>query len=96
MPHYLAVFWAPLGHSPGDIIGGIVIVSLLSAVNIIGVRESARVNFVLAVDRLRDPAPARVCSACSSCSNIDTLIHNIHLGVAPTWKRLRRLDHRSR
>src|SRR6187431_3326528 len=34
VPHYLAVFWEPLSHSPGDIIGGIVIVALLSAVNI--------------------------------------------------------------
>src|SRR6059036_3717163 len=31
VPHYLAVFWAPLGDSPGDIIGGIVIVALLAA-----------------------------------------------------------------
>ena len=26
VPHYLAVFWEPLGESPGDIIGGIVVV----------------------------------------------------------------------
>src|SRR3954454_19489293 len=49
VPHYLSVFWAPLRDSPGDIIGGIVIVLLLSAVNIVGVRESARLNLVLAV-----------------------------------------------
>ena len=30
VPHYLGVFWAPLRDSPGDIIGGIVIVALLS------------------------------------------------------------------
>src|SRR6476620_1844478 len=44
VPHYLAVFWAPLGHSPGDIVGGIVVVILLSAVNVVGVQESARIN----------------------------------------------------
>src|SRR6266566_9714181 len=49
VPHYLAVFWSPLRDSPGDIIGGIVIVALLSAVNVVGVRESARLNLVLAV-----------------------------------------------
>src|ERR671935_1587635 len=49
VPHYLAVFWDPLRHSPGDIIGGIVIVCLLSAINVVGVRESARLNLVLAV-----------------------------------------------
>src|ERR671928_686007 len=48
VPHYLGVFWEPLRHGPGDIIGGIVIVALLSAVNIVGVRESARLNLVLA------------------------------------------------
>src|SRR5690349_15989253 len=26
VPHYLGVFWAPLGESPADIIGGIVVV----------------------------------------------------------------------
>src|SRR6187399_2554127 len=49
VPHYLGVFWEPLRTSPGDIIGGIVIVLLLSAVNIVGVRESARLNLLLAV-----------------------------------------------
>src|ERR671925_890062 len=49
VPHYLGVFWEPLRDSPGDIIGGIVIVTLLSAVNIVGVRESARLNILLAV-----------------------------------------------
>src|SRR5437899_8340377 len=49
VPHYLAVFWGPLKHSPGDIIAGIVIVAALSALNVFGVRESARLNFLLAV-----------------------------------------------
>ena len=26
VPHYLGVFWAPLGESPADIVGGIVVV----------------------------------------------------------------------
>src|SRR3954454_25166883 len=49
VPHYLGVFWEPLKTSPGDIIGGIVIVALLSIVNIVGVKESAKLNLVLAV-----------------------------------------------
>src|SRR5437870_4615654 len=28
VPHYLGVFWSPLRHSPGDVIGGIVIVAV--------------------------------------------------------------------
>src|SRR5205809_7466251 len=49
VPHYLAVFWEPLKHSPGDIIGGIVIVIALSTLNVVGVRESGRLNLLLAV-----------------------------------------------
>ena len=49
VPHYLAVFWEPLGRSPGDIIGGIVVVILLGAINVVGVKESAGVNVFFAV-----------------------------------------------
>src|SRR5207249_280727 len=49
VPHYLGVFWSPLRHSPGDVIGGIVIVAVLSTVNVVGARESARLNLLLAV-----------------------------------------------
>src|SRR5919198_4208948 len=36
VPHYLAVFWNPLGHGPGDIIGGIVLIAFLAALNVKG------------------------------------------------------------
>jgi APA family basic amino acid/polyamine antiporter len=49
VPHYLGVFWEPLGRSPGDIVGGIVVVALLAAVNIVGVKESAGLNVFLAL-----------------------------------------------
>ena len=41
VPHYLGVFWEPLGESPGDIVVGIGVVVLLGALNIFGVREAA-------------------------------------------------------
>ena len=44
VPHYLAVFWSPLGEGPGDIIGGIVLIAALAALNIKGTKESARLN----------------------------------------------------
>ena len=31
VPHYLGVFWEPLGESPADIVGGIAVVVLLGA-----------------------------------------------------------------
>src|SRR3978361_1646059 len=49
VPHYLAVFWSPLGEAPGDVIGGIVVVFVLGAINILGAKESARVNIFFAV-----------------------------------------------
>jgi basic amino acid/polyamine antiporter, APA family len=49
VPHYLGVFWGPLGESPADIVGGIVVVALLGTLNIVGVKESAGVNIGFAV-----------------------------------------------
>ena len=49
VPHYLGVFWEPLGESPADIVGGIAVVALLGFVNIVGVKESAGVNVGFAV-----------------------------------------------
>ena len=84
VPHYLGVFWEPLRHSPGDIIGGIVIVALLSTVNIIGARESARLNLVLAVIDFATQLLLLMLGV-FLVLNFGTLIDNIHLGVAPTW-----------
>src|SRR5437764_9985302 len=44
VPHYLGVFWGPLRHGPGHIIGRVVIVALLAAVNVFGVKEAAGLN----------------------------------------------------
>jgi APA family basic amino acid/polyamine antiporter len=49
VPHYLGVFWDALGRSPGDIVGGVVVVVLLGTLNIVGVKESAGVNIGFAV-----------------------------------------------
>ena len=49
VPHYLGVFWEPLGESPADIIGGVLIVVTLGVLNVVGVQESAGVNIFFAV-----------------------------------------------
>jgi APA family basic amino acid/polyamine antiporter len=85
VPHYLGVFWPALRHSPGDIIGGVVIVALLSTVNIVGVRESARLNLVLAVIDFATQLLLLMLGV-FLVLNIHTLIDNVHFGVAPTWK----------
>src|SRR4051812_3524179 len=49
VPHYLGAFWPALNHNPGDIIGGIVTIVLLAALNVRGLGESAKLNLVLAI-----------------------------------------------
>ena len=49
VPHYLGAFFPALRHNPGDIIGGVVVIALLAALNIRGLRESANLNIFLAL-----------------------------------------------
>src|SRR4051795_3254313 len=48
VPHYLGAFFPALRHNPGDIIGGITVVAVLAALNIRGLKESAKLNILLA------------------------------------------------
>src|SRR5881227_1156271 len=86
VPHYLGgLFWAPMRHSPADIVFGIAVVMLLSAVNVVGVKESAGVNVLLAVTDFMTQLLLVVIGGILVFSP-HTLIENVHLGVAPTWK----------
>jgi APA family basic amino acid/polyamine antiporter len=87
VPHYLAVFWPALGHGPGDVFGGIVVVVALTAVNIVGVRESARLNFLLAATDYATQL-LLVTLGVVLVLDIGTVVDNIHLGVAPHWDQL--------
>jgi APA family basic amino acid/polyamine antiporter len=78
VPHYLAVFWAPLGHGPGDVIAGAVLIAALALLNVRGSQESARLNLVLAI---ADLATQVVLVGIGLVLVFD----NVHLGVAPTW-----------
>ncbi len=84
VPHYLGVFWEPLRTSPGDIIGGIVLIVALALLNIKGTQESARLNLVLAIGDLATQVLLVIVGMILVFSP-DTLIGNIDLGVAPTW-----------
>jgi APA family basic amino acid/polyamine antiporter len=87
VPHYLAVFWSPLGEGPWDVVGGCVVVVVLTTVNIVGVRESARVNFLLATIDYATQL-LLVTLGVFLVLDIGTVIDNIHLGVAPQWNQL--------
>src|SRR5216117_449767 len=49
VPHYLSIFWDPLKTNPWDIIGGAVVIVILVALNIVGIKEAASLNILLAV-----------------------------------------------
>src|SRR2546423_784203 len=49
VPHYLSIFWGPLRTNPWDIVGGAIVIALLVAINIVGVKEAAGLNIFLAV-----------------------------------------------
>ncbi len=84
VPHYLAVFWEPLGEGPADVFFGIGLVVLLALLNIKGTEESARLNLVLAVADLLTQI-VLVGIGLALVFNPDLLVNQIELGTAPTW-----------
>jgi APA family basic amino acid/polyamine antiporter len=84
VPHYLSVFWEPLRTNPWDIIGGTIVIAALVAINIVGVRESAGLNIVLALVDFATQV-LLVILGFALIFNPQTLADNIHWGVAPTW-----------
>ena len=83
VPHYLGVFWPALRHGPGDIIGGIVIVAVLAAVNVVGVTEAAGLNIFLAIADFITQV-LLVIIGCVLVLSPHTLINNIDFGTYPT------------
>jgi basic amino acid/polyamine antiporter, APA family len=86
VPHYLNKFDPNLdliGH-PWDIVGGGVVVALLVAINIVGVKEAAGLNIFLALTDLGTQALLVVIGLVTVLSP-HTLMTNVHLGTSPTW-----------
>jgi APA family basic amino acid/polyamine antiporter len=86
VPHYLSVFWEPLRENPWDIVVGAVVVVLLVAINIVGVKEAASLNVFLAVVDFATQA-LLVGVGFFLVFDLDTLRSNVELGVAPTWSQ---------
>jgi APA family basic amino acid/polyamine antiporter len=85
VPHYLSIFWEPLRENPWDIIGGAVVIVVLVAVNIVGIKESARLNIVLAFVDFATQL-LLVLLGFFLVFSPSILADNIHWGVAPTWR----------
>src|SRR5215217_4711504 len=83
VPHYLGVFWSPLGESPADIVGGIVVIGILAVINIVGVKESAGVNVFLALADFCTQLVLVVIGLVLVFSP-DTLVDNVDLWDAPS------------
>src|SRR5581483_5804939 len=83
VPHYIGgLFWPVLKTSPGDVIFGIGVVTLLCAINVVGITEAARLNIVLAITDFSTQLLLVVIGGVLVFSP-HTLIANIHLGTAP-------------
>ena len=83
LPHYLGVFWEPLGEYPADVVAGIFVVVLLAAVNIVGVKESAGVNVFFAVADFLTQV-LLVVVGIVLVLDPDLLVSQIDLGTSPT------------
>jgi APA family basic amino acid/polyamine antiporter len=84
VPHYLSIFWGPLRDTPWDIIGGTAVIIVLVGLNIVGIRESARINIVLAAVDFATQL-LLVLLGFVLIFSPSVLVDNIHWGVAPTW-----------
>src|SRR4051795_10819571 len=84
VPHYLSIFWAPLRTNPWDIIGGAIVILILVAINIVGVKEAASLNVILAVVDFATQL-VLVIIGFAIVFHPHVLTANVHWGVAPTW-----------
>jgi APA family basic amino acid/polyamine antiporter len=85
VPHYLSIFWTPLKDNPWDIIGGALVIVLLVALNIVGIKEAARLNIFLAVIDFGTQLLLVLIGFALIFSPHVVFSANLHFGVAPTW-----------
>jgi basic amino acid/polyamine antiporter, APA family len=86
VPHYLSVFWEPLRENPWDIVGGALVIVVLVALNVVGLREAAGLNIFLAVVDFATQL-LLVLLGFVLIFSPSILIDNVELGVAPTWSQ---------
>ena len=87
VPHYLSIFWEPLKTNPWDIVGGAIVIVVLVALNVVGVSEAAKLSVTLAVIDLGTQV-LLVIVGIALVFSPETLVDNVHWGVAPTWSNL--------
>jgi len=85
VPHYLSIFWEPLRTNPWDILGGAAVIVALVALNVLGIREAASLNILLAVVDFATQV-LLVLLGLFLVLSPSILVDNVHFGVAPTWR----------
>src|SRR5881392_1257973 len=85
VPHYLSIFWSPLRENPWDIVGGVVVVAFLVILNIVGIREAARLNIFLAVIDFATQLLLVIIGFALVFHPHIVFSTNLRWGVAPTW-----------
>ena len=84
VPQYLSIFWPILKEPPYNIIGGAIAISVLVAINIVGIKEAAALNVALALLDLGTQILIMII-ALVLLFEPTILLSQIHWGVAPTW-----------
>jgi basic amino acid/polyamine antiporter, APA family len=84
VPHYLSIFWEPMRTNPWDIVVGIALTWILVLLNIVGIQEAAKLNIFLAVVDFATQLLLVVLGFVLIFSP-ETLVDNVHWGVAPSW-----------
>jgi basic amino acid/polyamine antiporter, APA family len=87
VPHYLSVFWEPLRTNPWDIVVGAIVIVVLVALNVVGVREAAKLSISLAAVDFATQV-LLVIVGFALVFSPEVLVENVHWGVAPTWSNL--------
>src|SRR3954453_24124016 len=87
VPHYLGAFWPALKHNPGDIIVGAVVIAVLAALNIRGLKESAKLNIFLAITDLITQVMLVVLGAIL-VFNPSVLVNQVQLGSVPSYREV--------
>src|SRR5919106_2412326 len=82
LPHYLGVFWEPLRASPADILAGSLVIVVLSALNVVGIKEASGVNVFFAVADFLTQVPLVVVGVVLVLDP-DLLVSQIDLGTSP-------------
>ena len=87
VPHYLSIFWEPLNRNPWDIVVGAAVIVVLVLLNVVGIREAAKLNIFLAVVDFATQLLLVVLGFMLVFSP-SVLVDNVDFGVAPTWSSL--------